>query len=142
MKRGLPMVVEWEIASQFGQERIVLREIKSILRDQHIVEKRIDEIATAVGEACINAIEHGNKLNARQQVRIQMTIVEKDCILRIYDGGEGFVPQMPTDKSITAQHAKANPRGWGVMLMTAFANSVTVGRARERFYVELTFQIR
>ncbi|WP_374712994.1 ATP-binding SpoIIE family protein phosphatase [Symbiobacterium terraclitae] len=87
---------------------------------------RADDVATAVGEACLNAISHGNRLRAETAVRVRLAAGPAWLEAVIEDEGEPFaLPASPPD--LAAQMAGDGPvRGWGLHLISAVADEVRV----------------
>ncbi len=138
MDRSDAFSKRWEIASEFGREKIVTAEVRHILSQKSIPPERVEEVATAVGEACLNALEHGNGLRRERIVDVRMDMHEKDCTFRIYDEGSGF----DYDRACMSREAKrlaSDPRGWGLLFISSFADRFRVGQQAGRFYVELHF---
>lgn len=44
-------------------------------------------------EALVNAIRHGNKCDEQSQVRLELDESADTCTIRVYDEGEGFLPE-------------------------------------------------
>ncbi len=54
--------------------------------------ERIEDLKTAVSEACLNAIEHGNKMDAGMKVGIILNVEEKNLQVTVQDAGEKIGP--------------------------------------------------
>jgi serine/threonine-protein kinase RsbW len=79
-------------------------------------QHRLEDLKTAVGEACLNAIEHGNRLNAATTVDLVFTMRGPTLQVEIHDKGKRFVQaNIPhIDDKI---EGKEKPRGWGIFLI-------------------------
>lgn len=131
----------WTIHSEFGQEKTVTADIARLLTERHVHAARIEEVVTAVGEACLNALEHGNRLIRDRLVEIRMCAMEHGCSFRIYDEGEGFAyPPLPD--ACVARHRPSDARGWGLLFISKFADQIRVGADGGKFYVELAFRLK
>jgi serine/threonine-protein kinase RsbW len=86
-------------------------------------QHRIEDLKTAVGEACLNAIEHGNRLDAATTVDLVFTLRGSMLQVEIHDKGKRFVqssiPHM--DDKI---EGKEQPRGWGIFLIQRLVDTV------------------
>jgi serine/threonine-protein kinase RsbW len=51
--------------------------------------ERVEDLKTAVAEACINAIEHGNKLNESLAVVVTLSMRDESLEVKIRDHGAG-----------------------------------------------------
>ena len=56
--------VEVRLPSRLGFEKIAMGTAASMAKLMGFSEDRIQDLKTAVAEACINAIEHGNQMKA------------------------------------------------------------------------------
>src|SRR5690554_5674464 len=74
---------EWTIEIVLGQEKWVMRQLRSTFQELHIEEPRMEEMETAVSEACLNAIEHGNRLVKELLVNVHLLILVDRYTLRI-----------------------------------------------------------
>ena len=66
-----------------GFEKVAMSTAASVAKLMGFREDRIEDLKTAVAEACINAIEHGNRLNEKLSVGVVLT-----CECRVA-GSEG-----------------------------------------------------
>src|SRR5215210_8022657 len=55
-------------------------------------EKSLERLKTAVAEATMNAMEHGNKYNPDVPVKIQVWLLEERLLVRIIDRGSAPLP--------------------------------------------------
>ena len=65
-------LVEFEVPSAEGNERIALERVSAIAEPLGLGEARLKKLETAVGEATMNAMEHGNRYRADQPVTIRV----------------------------------------------------------------------
>lgn len=109
--------VQVSLPSVFGYERIAMECSAAFARIAGFVSDRVEDLKTAVSEACLNAIEHGNK--ARPNVRVVVTISYngREFKVEVLDQGEGF-REMPKDPDIEKKIQKLEaPRGLGIFLI-------------------------
>ena len=52
--------VELKIPSELGYEKVAMAAAGSVAKKMGFTADRVDDLKTAVSEACINAIEHGH----------------------------------------------------------------------------------
>ena len=62
--------VEVSLPSKLGYERIAMDCSASFAKMAGFAQDRIEDLKTAVAEACLNAIEHGNKGNPDTRVLV------------------------------------------------------------------------
>ena len=114
-------LIELELPNTLGSEKIAIQEAISIAKEMGFSQDRIDDLKTAIAEACINAIEHGNKFN--ESAKMGITLVASDDSLKVVvnDEGEGI-----DEKKIPIGHVDENGmpkrRGYGVFLIKNLVN--------------------
>lgn len=119
MTRIPKTVVEISIPSQLGYEKIVRALIASLAAGIGFTSERVADIQTAVSEACINAIEHGNLNRADLRITVICTISTRRLEVVICDRGLKHAP-MPEPTPATIEQklsGLARPRGMGLMLI-------------------------
>lgn len=75
-------------------------------------------------EALVNAVEHGNRCNARLKVRIEMSDEGDHCLIRVFDEGAGFVPAEVGVPDMDQMH------GRGICLIKYCMEEVKYNRAQ------------
>lgn len=133
---------DWDIESELGHEREVMDEIQQVLWEMRPEETRIEEIITAVSEACLNAIEHGNRFMKDLHVRVSLFVQEDRYVIHVLDEGCGLNLEPSRLGIATKAKDKMNwdsPRGWGLQLMRQYADIVRGNWHEGRFCVELHF---
>ena len=97
-------------------------------------EKDVWGVRLALDEALVNAIKHGNRMDAQKSVRIVCQISNEKVRIEIEDEGSGFdwnhLPD-PTDLENLEK-----PCGRGVMLMRAFVNVVEYNEQGNKVILE------
>ena len=76
----------------------------------------------AMEEALVNAIKHGNRLDANKHVRVSCRISPELVRIQIADEGDGFDPGGLPDP--TDPRRLETPSGRGVLLMMSFMSRV------------------
>lgn len=134
---GAPNVnsrIELKLPSQMaflGIPDAVLMEVGS---DLDCPRQEIEELGTAVIEACTNAMEHGNGLDPEVLVELHIEVGEKTIQVDVYDHGAGF----DYDSWQPAEDL-LRERGRGILIMREFTDSLTYDRVEDgRFLVRLT----
>ena len=141
MLSGNPMDVPREhniqltIPSILGYERIVKDVASGISEDMEFPEDRTAKLRMAVGEACANAIEHGNREDPTLSVRITFTRYPSRLEIEVLDQGSGLKekPKLPDADAKFA--GTESPRGWGVFLMERTVDEVSFGPGPEGGHV-------
>ena len=102
--------------------RQLLDEVLGQLESQHWGRRDIFGIHLAVDEALVNAMHHGNALDANKRVHFRCRLFPKKIRVEIIDEGPGFDPDSLPDP--TTPQRLGFPSGRGVMLMRAFMSRV------------------
>ncbi len=85
-------------------------------------EDRIEDLKTAVAEACINAMEHGNQLNDALPVGVVLSMHPGELEVKVHDDGTGMskpVHQPNIDLKMTGEE---EARGMGMFLIQALVD--------------------
>jgi serine/threonine-protein kinase RsbW len=84
--------VELKFPSELGYEKIAREAVESVARRMGFPPERIEDLKTAVSEACVNAIQHGNKMDVRMRVVIVLTAEDDKLDILVKDSGLGGTP--------------------------------------------------
>jgi serine/threonine-protein kinase RsbW len=82
-------VVELKIPSELGYEKIAREAVAAVARRLNFKENKIEDIKTAISEACTNAIRYGSGADARMKVIVVLTADEEKLDILIKDPGSG-----------------------------------------------------
>ena len=116
--------IELHIPSVMGYEKIAMECAASMAKKMGFTEDRIEDLKTAVGEACLNAIEHGNKMDTSTKVGITLTVEESKLQVLVKDQGKGL-DKVAVPNIENKVEGKDKPRGWGIFLIKRLMNEVT-----------------
>lgn len=116
--------IELHIPSIMGFEKVAMECAASTAKKMGFTEDRIEDLKTAVAEACLNAIEHGNKMDTSTKVGITLTIEESKLQVSVKDEGKGF-KEIPNPNIENKMEGKDKPRGWGIFLIKSLVNEVS-----------------
>jgi serine/threonine-protein kinase RsbW len=113
--------LEVHLPSEFGWERAALDFATRVARIMGFPADRIDDLRTALGEAIVNAIEHGNAFDGNAPVRVvfaptpdRLSISVQDCSNRPFPAGIA-TREAPNIDDVIA--GRISPRGWGSILI-------------------------
>ncbi len=87
--------IELQLPSRLGFEKIAMNTAASVGRIMGFPEDRIEDLKTAIAEACINAIEHGNKMDETLLVAVTLNMTPDSLEVRVLDTGTG--PKFPVE---------------------------------------------
>ena len=125
--------IELKLPSQMsylGVPDAVLMEIGS---DLDCPRRLVEELGTAVIEACTNAMEHGNGLDAGRAVEVHIEVNDSRIEVAVIGEGKGF-----DDGDWRPAEDIMRERGRGIMIMREFTDSLDYDTAPDgRFRVRL-----
>jgi len=82
-------VIHLHIPSELGYEKVAMGAVRSVAESMGFSRDRISDLQTAVAEACTNAMEHGNRLNAATRVEVVLTVGDDSLEIDVKDKGRG-----------------------------------------------------
>lgn len=85
-------LISLEIPSQFGCEKTAMKLAVAVAERMGFPTERVEDLETAVSEACLNAIEHGNQKNAQARVTVSLRIAPDRLTIDVQDEGLGGPP--------------------------------------------------
>lgn len=85
-------------------------------------QDRIEDLKTAVAEACINAIEHGNHLNSSLSVGVVLSTSDDRLEVTVIDDGAGIAREPVAPDIDRKVHGEEDPRGMGMFLIQALVD--------------------
>jgi serine phosphatase RsbU (regulator of sigma subunit)/anti-sigma regulatory factor (Ser/Thr protein kinase) len=133
---------EFTVPSEPGNERMAMERVASILDSLDIPVTKLDKLKTAVAEATMNAIEHGNENNPELLVTIEVVTSPDDVRIRITDfGGGKEIPQETAPDLDAKLRGEQTPRGWGLFLIKAMVDELNVTYDDVHHTVELVMRL-
>jgi serine/threonine-protein kinase RsbW len=116
--------IEVSLPSRLGYERIAMDCSASFAKMVGFAPGRVEDLKTAVAEACLNAIEHGNKSHPDTRVLVAMNFKDDRFSVSVKDGGNG-IPRLPKDKAVMRSIEKLEPpKGLGTYLIKQLVDEV------------------
>jgi serine/threonine-protein kinase RsbW len=135
--------VEVRLPSRLGFEKVAMSTAASVAKLMGFRDERIDDLKTAIAEACINAIEHGNRLNEKLSVGVILSAGADALEIKVMDDGKGM-KNAPTKPDIDKKmHGEEDPRGMGMFLIQALVDEAewVVGTNGKGSYVRLVIRL-
>lgn len=135
--------VEVRLPSRLGFEKVAMSTAASVAKLMGFRDERIDDLKTAIAEACINAIEHGNRLNEKLSVGVILSAGTDALEIKVMDDGKGMGSR-PTKPDIDRKmHGEEDPRGMGMFLIQALVDEAewVVGTNGKGSYVRLVIRL-
>jgi serine/threonine-protein kinase RsbW len=144
-RSGAPRTLaELSIPSEPGNERRAAEEVARAVSGLGLPERTLERLKTAVAEATMNAMEHGNRYNPEIPVKIQVWRLEECLLVRIIDRGGG--PPPSPDAEIPDLEAKLagtqTPRGWGLFLIKNMVDELRVSGNPDHHTIELVIYLK
>jgi serine/threonine-protein kinase RsbW len=136
-----PIITELRLPTRLGFEKVAMNTAASVAQIMGFSPDRVDDLKTAVAEACINAIEHGNEMNELLGVVVTLSMDDKSLEVKIRDEGKG----VPSDAHIPDIDRKMageeTPRGMGMFLIQALVDEVEYGQETAGGYARLVIHL-
>jgi serine phosphatase RsbU (regulator of sigma subunit)/anti-sigma regulatory factor (Ser/Thr protein kinase) len=140
------VLAEFTVRSELGNEREAIARLGRALTGAGglgLSAARTAALETAVGEATMNAIEHGNLADAALLVEIRVWADEHAVVVRITDQAKGEPAAVEAiEPDIEAKlRGEQSPRGWGLFLIRNMVDDVRVCSSSDRHIVELVMRL-
>lgn len=113
--------IKVNLPSRLGYERIAMESLASFAKIVGFVSERVEDLKTAVAEACTNAIEHGNRGRPHARVIVTMNYEGGVLSVSVVDEGEG-IKEFPEEPDILQKIQ--NLRGRGIFLIKRLVDEV------------------
>jgi len=116
--------LELHIPNAFGCEKVAMNFAATAARDMGLSDERIEDLKTAVSEACINAIEHGHKMDASMKVGVILDVEEMNLQVTVQDKGVEIIGPVETPNIDDKVEGRSSRRGWGIFLIKNLVDEV------------------
>ena len=133
----------FELPSEPGNERLALARVAETVQGLGLSESRLEKLKTAVAEATMNAIEHGNGNRAEIPVEVEVTQDGDDIVVAISDQGGDAAGQVgPAEEPDLLQKLEGaqSPRGWGLFLIRNMVDAMDITTNGQRHTIWLTMR--
>lgn len=139
-------LAEFTVASAPGNERIAMERVAATVESLGFPQAKVDRLKTAVAEATMNAMEHGNKYrpDVPVQIRVELLDVESPSAVRIQitdQGGGQFLQEAETPDIEAKLAGLQSPRGWGLFLIQNMVDELKVTSDDLHHTVQLTLNL-
>jgi serine/threonine-protein kinase RsbW len=137
-------LAEFTLPSVPGNERRAMEEVARAVSGLGLPERTLERLKTAVAEATMNAMEHGNNYEPEVPVDIQVWLLEECLVVRIIDRGGGPPPRPSAeapDLEAKLQGAQT-PRGWGLFLIENMVDEMRVSGNPDHHTIELVIYLK
>ncbi len=136
------ILADFTLPSEPGNERRAIERVAEAVRGLRLPAARLERLKTAVGEATMNAMEHGNKYRPDLPVSVRVLASETALSVEITDhGGDQPIPE-PEAPDLEAKLAGSqSPRGWGLFLIKNMVDDLRVTSDETHHTVELVLKL-
>ena len=133
----------FELPSEPGNERLALARVAETVQGLGLSDARLEKLKTAVAEATMNAIEHGNGNRAEIPVEVEVTRSGDDIIVAISDQGGQTHPGDDDHEQpdlLKKLDGDQSPRGWGLFLIRNMVDAMDITTDGQRHTIWLTMR--
>jgi len=149
------------LASEPGNERLALARVAGTVQGLGLSQARLERLKTAVAEATMNAIEHGNGNRPEIPVEVEVTQNGEEIVVAISDqGGENNAGSGPGEGTPDGRgdgqgddaggheepdlarklDGEQSPRGWGLFLIRNMVDAMHVTTDGQRHTIWLAMR--
>jgi serine/threonine-protein kinase RsbW len=135
-------LAELSVPSEPGNERRAMEEVAGTVEELGLPDRTLERLKTAVAEATMNAMEHGNRYRQEAPVLIEVSASDAELSVRITDEGAGPAAFDPETPDLEAKlEGEQTPRGWGLFLIKSMVDEMTVTGDERHHTVELILRL-
>jgi anti-sigma regulatory factor (Ser/Thr protein kinase) len=155
-------LAEFTVPSEQGNERLVLNRVADLAAGQGLAAQRLERLKTAVAEATMNAIEHGNHNRPELLVHVAVDLDGQAIVVSVTDlgggvdgggtdgggtdgggtdggGTDGVRPAAEPNLDLKLA-GEQSPRGWGLFLIRNMVDAMDETTQGARHTVRLTMR--
>ncbi|MFN2490918.1 MAG: SpoIIE family protein phosphatase [Actinomycetota bacterium] len=134
---------EFTVASAPGNEREAMDRAAAAVADVGLPARRLEQLRTAVAEATMNAIEHGNQNRTELSVLVRVMVDDEKIAISITDhGGPEEIPEADLPDLEAKLAGSQTPRGWGLFLIRNMVDDMRTSRDKEHHVIELIWHLK
>jgi serine/threonine-protein kinase RsbW len=115
-------VIKLQLPNTLGSEKIAMEKVTSVAKSMGFENERIEDLKTAIAEACTNAIEHGNNFDQSTSVGVILTANDSSLKILVRDHGDGIDPDKIPQAIITEEGFPTTDCRLGMYLISNLAN--------------------
>src|SRR5215211_2755266 len=121
------VLADFDLPSAPGNERQAMELVERAVADIGLGRARLERLKTAVAEATMNAMEHGNEYRADRPVSIR--VLRSVDRLRVQVTGHGDAGEIAETEAPDLEaklEGRQKPRGWGLFLIEKMVDEARV----------------
>jgi anti-sigma regulatory factor (Ser/Thr protein kinase) len=136
-------LAQLSIPSEPGNERRAAEEVARAVSGLGLPERTLARFKTAVAEATLNAMEHGNRYRAELPVLIEVSVSGVELSVKITDEGSGPPAFRSETPDIEAKlEGEQSLRGWGLFLIRNLVDDMNVTGDERHHTIELVINLK
>jgi serine phosphatase RsbU (regulator of sigma subunit)/anti-sigma regulatory factor (Ser/Thr protein kinase) len=136
-------LADFSLPSEQGREYEAMKMVGEVVAELGLPTSRLENLKTAVAEATMNAMEHGNQYRADIPVFIRVDASDKSLSVFITDQGGGRPIPTPETPNLEAKlDGLQSPRGWGLFLIKQLVDEMNVTSDEQHHTVELVLYLK
>jgi serine/threonine-protein kinase RsbW len=121
---GKKNLIELHIPSQLGYEKVAMDSAAAAARMMGFHESKIEDLKTAISEACTNAMEHGNRFDKETRVMVTLEMARTKLEVNVKDHGRGLLGKVDQPDLEKQMSDESENRGWGIFLIRNLVDEV------------------
>ena len=130
------------VPSEPGNERRAMEEVAATVEGLGLSDRTLERLKTAVAEATMNAMEHGNEYRADRPVSIRVLQSASSLRVQVSDhGGGGELPAREAPDIEAKLEGRQRPRGWGLFLIEKMVDEARVTSGTDGHTLELALRL-
>jgi serine/threonine-protein kinase RsbW len=138
---GTPILTELRLPSRLGFEKVAMNTAASVAKLMGFSDARVEDLKTAVSEACINAIEHGNRLDESLTVLVALAMDGDTLEVKVVDRGSGVKKAIRAPDIDRKVQGYEEARGMGMFLIESLVDEAEWVRKRNGSYARLAIHL-
>lgn len=122
-----------------GSDEAVVNQVATAVKKLPFTREKREAMKTAVAEAALNGIEHGNRFQPELPLEIAIWISETAVVITITDQGNTPIPLSVGPDIYAKLEKRQSPRGWGLFLIDEMADAWQIVQNESQHTIELKF---
>ncbi len=114
--------IEVRLPSEIGYEKVAMSTAVGVAQMMGFPTERIEDLKTALAEACINAIEHGNRMDSSLYISVELSTHDTELEIKVFDEGNAPVKQPVRPDIDRKMQGEEDTRGMGMFLIEALVD--------------------
>jgi len=137
------IIAAFQVDSAPGNERMAMLRIAESLVELNLETRAVDRIKTAVAEATMNAMEHGNQYDPDKPVQIEAAVIGDKLVVHITDEGNNgpAITNVTPDLDLKLA-GQQTARGWGLFLIQNMVDELNIIDGEHEHTLELVIHLQ